>query len=157
MNELPEIDDLRVKAELKKVLDSNTFKRASRQLELLTYLVKQTLAGEQPDEPTIAKEVFHIENFAADKLGTVRETAKALRTSLAKYYITEGRADPVWILLPRGKYIPDFEDHSPPALRPGDRRHRHRTHRRQPPRGRRPWPTRRHAPSIGGAVRPRSA
>jgi hypothetical protein len=113
MNELPKIDYLQKQAALKKVLESNTFKRTSRQLELLAYLVKQTLAGKQLDETTIADEVFHIANFMADKSGTVRVAVKALREKLIKYYKSEGSADPVWIVLPRGKYTPDFVDHSP--------------------------------------------
>lgn len=115
MSELPEIDDFRKQAALKKVLESNTFKGTVRQPELLIYLVKHALAGKLPDEPTIAEEFFHIANFMAYKSGTVRVAAKALRERLVKYYNTEGSADPVWILLPRGKYTPIFEDHSQAA------------------------------------------
>ena len=116
MSELPEINDLRKQAALKKVLESNTFKGTVRQPALLTYLVKQTLAGKLLDEPTIAEDVFHIENFHPWESGTVRVAAKALRERLVKYYKTEGNADPVWIVLPRGKYTPIFEDHTQAAL-----------------------------------------
>lgn len=111
MNELPKIADHRVLAELRKIVESNTFTGKARQKELLTYLVVQTLAGKEPDEPTIAEDVFHFENFMADKKGTVRVAVRDLRGSLAKYYSNEGAADPVWILLPRGKYTPVFEEH----------------------------------------------
>jgi serine/threonine-protein kinase len=39
----------------------------------------------------------------------VRVEARRLRTTIEKYYANEGRADPVWIGVPKGGYEPVFE------------------------------------------------
>lgn len=77
----------------------------------LRFVTERALAGRSSElkEYTIGVEVF-------DRAGTfdpridpiVRVEARRLRTKLARYYETEGRADGLTIQLPKGSYVPQF-------------------------------------------------
>lgn len=98
-------------AELDRVTASNAFRLADRQRSFLRYVVTETIQrrAERLKEYVIGIEVFGRPTSFDPRLDSiVRTEAHKLRGKLAKYFETEGRADPVKIELPRGKYVPDF-------------------------------------------------
>jgi len=100
-----------VRAQLARILESPQFSAAEGARRLLSYLVTQTLAGEadQLKEYTLALEVFGRDESFDPKINpSVRVEAGRLRRRLEHYYLTQGRADPVLIELPRGGYVPRF-------------------------------------------------
>jgi len=100
-----------VKAELKRLLDSRTFRAAERQKNFLRYTVEQELEGhaDRIKEYSIATEVFHRGDSFDPRLDPiVRIEARKLRLRLAKYYSSEGERDPIRIEFPKGGYAPVF-------------------------------------------------
>ena len=100
-----------VKAELKRLLDSRTFRAAERQKDFLRYTVEQRLEGhaDRIKEYSIATEVFHRGDSFDPRLDPiVRIEARKLRLRLAKYYSSEGERDPIRIEFPKGGYAPVF-------------------------------------------------
>ncbi|MFN3325968.1 MAG: hypothetical protein ACK5AZ_20920 [Bryobacteraceae bacterium] len=103
---------------LNRVIDSRTFAQAPRMREFLRYIVE---AAERSDanalsEYAIAVEVFRKHpdfNPATDNI--VRVTARHLRQKLQQYFETEGRAEPVQIVIPKGGYTPAFELRASPV------------------------------------------
>jgi Tol biopolymer transport system component len=82
-------------------------------IRFLTYVVETTLDGNggRIKEYVIALEVFEkSEAYDPQADSTVRTEASKLRARLGRYYETEGRRDPVVISIPKGTYIPAFED-----------------------------------------------
>ncbi len=97
--------------QLNRILASKTFRNADRLSKLLAYLVDAALA--QTNEPlkeySIALDVFdRPASFDPHSESVVRIAARQLRFKLRDYYDTEGRADPVRIDLPKGRYVPEF-------------------------------------------------
>lgn len=98
---------------LSRVLASEIFGRAERLQNFLSYIVEETLAGRGNliRGKTIAMDVYgrdpttdgHSENV-------VRVDARRLRRSLAEYYTTMGRDDPVRIWVDSGGYFPRIEN-----------------------------------------------
>jgi len=80
---------------------------------LLTYVVEATLKGEAANlkEVTIGIFLFGRQPDYDPKVDTiVRSQAWRLRAKLMKYYATEGVHDPVIVSLPKGHYIPIFQE-----------------------------------------------
>jgi serine/threonine-protein kinase len=102
-----------VRSQLEKVLSSETFSRSGRLREFLRFTVENTLEGRSDDvkEYAIALSVFHRPETYDPKIDSlVRVEASKLRSKLALYYRTEGRDDPVAIDLPKGSYVPTFQE-----------------------------------------------
>jgi serine/threonine-protein kinase len=107
--ETPSPDTIR--QELKSILASPAFANAVRSQRFLTYVVEQTLAGQQG---SIKELVLGIEVFdrpgdfdpRADPI--VRVEAVKLRKRLQEYYEGEGASARLRIDLPKPGYIPDF-------------------------------------------------
>jgi hypothetical protein len=104
------IDPL-VRAELDRILASETFSRSARLSAFLTFIVDQTLAGQGDSlkEQVIAVELYGKGvdfNTAADPI--VRVDARRLRDKLREYYATAARHGIV-ISVPKGSYTPVFE------------------------------------------------
>jgi len=60
-------------------------------------------------EAAIAKEVLgQPPDFDPRLDPLVRSCARRVRRKLAVYYKTDGAADPVWVTIPHGQYLPDF-------------------------------------------------
>jgi TolB-like protein len=104
-----------IRAELERILASEAFATAGRHSRLLRYLVERTLAGEgeQLKEYVLGTEVFDRADSYDPRLDSiVRVEVRRLRTRLEEYYRGPGAADPVVIAIPRGAYIPVFEERS---------------------------------------------
>lgn len=105
------IDTDEVRSALESVLESEDFSASPRMVELLAYIVEQTLAGEKARLKafTIANEVFgRDETFDAAQDPLVRVQASRLRKSLERYYLTTGKDDPIRISVPKGSYGAEF-------------------------------------------------
>jgi TolB-like protein len=101
-----------VRAELERVLASNGFGNGGRLARLLRYVVERTLAGEgdQLKEYVLGVEVFDRGGDYDPRLDSiVRVEARRLRSKLGEYYASAGAADPIVIDVPRGSYVPVFE------------------------------------------------
>ncbi len=117
----PSVDEVR--AELRKVLESEAFSRAERSQKFLEYVCELTLNGESSriNQYLIGFEVFgRGQDYSTQEDSLVRRQAHVLRQRLDTYYATEGRSDPVRIMLPLGHYVPQFERHvvASPAVPP---------------------------------------
>ena len=106
------VDPDSVRSELEKVVSSAAFQGAGRSGKLLLFLVERTVGGmgDQLKEYTVGAEALgRGESFDPRTDSIVRVEASRLRTRLDLYYSSEGRMDPVRIVLPKGGYIPKFE------------------------------------------------
>lgn len=85
--------------------------RSSQLAGFLDYIVSRTLAGEASaiKAYSIAVDVFgRPADFDPQSDPIVRVQARRLRSLLDAYYAGEGAGDPVRILLPTGRYVPEF-------------------------------------------------
>ncbi|WP_330921556.1 hypothetical protein [Duganella sp.] len=104
-----------------RVLASAEFSRSGRLSSFLRYVCTATLAENSTrlSEQHIGVEVFgRPPHYQPADDTIVRTTAGLLRKRLAKYYETEGSADPVRIAIPRGAYVPVFVPVASPAAAP---------------------------------------
>ena len=104
--------------QLKRLLASPEFNATPQQIALLKYVVSQTLAGNasQIKGYTVATEVFGRRsdfNQSIDPIVSIQ--ANRLRQALWRYYKTTGINDPIRIDIPKGTYVPTFDEQ-----RPGD-------------------------------------
>ena len=102
-----------VRDELERILSSETFKRSERARELLSYLVGREQLGEAERLKgyAIAVDVFGKDfEFNSSTDAVVRVQAGRLRELLSQYYAAEGRSDPIRMVIPRGSYVPAYED-----------------------------------------------
>ncbi len=103
---------LAVQAQLEQILESATFHGAERSRTLLQFIVGETLRGraDRLKDYTLGSEALgRGERFDPRTDPIARVEASRLRSRLDVYYATEGMADPVRILLPKGGYTPVFE------------------------------------------------
>src|SRR5215471_11757916 len=117
---MPVADGSAVRAQLGKILAGSVFVNSPRMSRFLRFVVETTLDGngESIKEYVIATEVFEkAEDYDPQADSTVRTEAGKLRSRLGRYYETEGRDDPVVITIPKGSYVPKFEErnHETPA------------------------------------------
>lgn len=107
---------------VERVIGSTSFAKSKRMQAFLIYISRCALEN-RTDEVTEQQIGIHVfgrdpgYNPAEDNI--VRTTARQLRQRLAVYYQEEGAADPIRIRVPRGGYIPSFEElgaQNPPAL-----------------------------------------
>jgi Tol biopolymer transport system component len=97
--------------QLERVLSSDAFAAAERSRALLRFLVERTLDGhsDRLKEYTLGSEALgRGEGFDPRTDPIVRAEASRLRTRLERYYASEGAADPVRIVVPKGSYVPRF-------------------------------------------------
>lgn len=102
-----------IREALFRILDSPDFDATERIRRFLTYVVEETLNGrpERIKAYSIATSVFgRDENFDPQIDSIVRIVAGRMRRSLEHYYLTSGRNDPLHIRIPKGSYVPVFED-----------------------------------------------
>jgi TolB-like protein len=101
-----------VRAQLERILASETFATAARLRRFLRYVVERSLAGEgeQLKEYVIGVEVFDRDGEYDPRIDAiVRVEAGRLRAKLDEHEQGAGAADPVRIRIPRGSYAPVFE------------------------------------------------
>ena len=102
-----------VRETLERVLASETFKRSERARKLLRYLIEREQAGEREKlkEFAIAVDVFGKNvDFDSSTDAVVRVQAGRLRDLLRQYFAKEGASETVRIAIPRGSYVPLYEE-----------------------------------------------
>jgi hypothetical protein len=110
----PAADDVRAQLEI--LLASPELDAPARARRFLRYVVEETLAGraERIKAYAIGTEVFERSaEFDAQGDPVVRIEAGRLRRALERYYLSEGRSDPVVITIPKGGYVPHFAWRAP--------------------------------------------
>ncbi len=99
-------------------LEFEQIRRSGHLARFLTFVVEQTLAGNESGicESSIAVEALgRDEDFDPRIDPVVRVVAGRLRRALEMYALTEGVGDSVRIVLPKGSYVPRFESAVPRA------------------------------------------
>jgi TolB-like protein/Tfp pilus assembly protein PilF len=112
----PEIRPEDVRAALEKVVSSDAFGKSERPARFLRHLVESALRGEVNllKESLLGVDVFdRPPDWDPREVPIVRQEAARLRKRLAKYYESDGAADPVRIELPVGGYVPSFRREGP--------------------------------------------
>lgn len=92
---------------VKRILASETFRRADRLKELLTYLAERTANAPEAAmrEQDIGAEVYGRErNYDTSHDTIVRVQVAQLRKRLERYYEAEGVAESLLLTIPRGRY-----------------------------------------------------
>ena len=98
-----------VRAQLDRILASDTFSRSERLSAFLRYIVEETLRGSALKEVVIGRELYRrAADFDSATDPIVRVDARRLRDKLREYY-SESTDDPILITLPKGSYVPVFE------------------------------------------------
>ncbi len=107
---------------LQDIIESPTFKDAHRLRDLLSYLVKESVAGNKPKEAAIAIEVLgKTKDFDSKDDAIVRVYINNLRNKLEHYYLTNPLPVSGYrIRIPKGSYDPEFE----PVIIPKASNHR---------------------------------
>jgi TolB-like protein len=105
------IPPLLIQDALHRVLASRDFVNSERKRRFLKFVVQETLAGhaERIKAYSIALDAFDRDpsfNPVADPV--VRIEAGRLRRCLEHYYLGEGAADRIRIIIPKGGYVPHF-------------------------------------------------
>jgi len=102
----------KIQQQLQRILDSPEFQATDRQRQFLQFVVTETLAGTAQEIKgyTIATRVFGRKDFdqATDPIVSIQ--ANGLRRALERYYLVAGRQDPVRIDIPKGTYVPTFNE-----------------------------------------------
>lgn len=91
--------------QFQKIIASSEFHATRRQREFLTFVIEQTLAGRSDNLKgyTVATQVFgRTEDFDASVDPIVSIQANKLRRALERYYLVDGRFDPIRIDIPKG-------------------------------------------------------
>jgi len=97
------------RAALTRLLQSDTFAKAPRLLEVLTFLVGAYLQGKTDEltEQSIGQAVFRRRpGYSSADDNIVRVTVRHLRSRLEDFYAVEGRNELVILEIPKGKYVP---------------------------------------------------
>lgn len=116
---------------LQKILHSKIFSHSSSLRDALEYIVKNSLSS-SPDiikEYSIATDVLgRPKDFNPKADNIVRVQMYRLREKLDEYYSSEGFRQPIRIVIPRGKYTPEFVTNAAEAQAPDTvRTHSHGT------------------------------
>jgi len=105
------IDAEAIREQLARILASPDFLSSLRLSRFLSFVVGQTLAGNENriKALSIAFDVFDRDmSFDPQNDTIVRVEARRLRQRLDTYYKTHGRTDPILIEVPRGSYVASF-------------------------------------------------
>ena len=112
------LDEAEKRRQLNRILSSLPFRNSLRLRSFLNFVVETTLAGhsESIKAYTIAVEALgRNPSFDPETDPIVRVEAVRLRQALTRYYVQAGRDDQIVIALPRGTYVPVFEQRRPRA------------------------------------------
>jgi len=102
-------------SQLRRILESRTFRSSAIYRDLLAYLAKKSLAGEADDlkEYTVGIDALgKAPSYDPRQDSSVRMCGGRLRQKLADYYRLEGANDPILIDLPKGGFRLTFEPRS---------------------------------------------
>lgn len=111
MSEAPGPDAGAVRLQLEQILASTSFSGSKRLSRFLRFIVASVLEGrgDEIKERAIGVEVFDRGNeFNPSTDNIVRVEAARLRHKLREYYDGPGKADAIWIEVPKGAYAPVF-------------------------------------------------
>lgn len=106
------VHDQDIRKALERVCRSKAFEGKARANRFLNYIVEEALQGraDRIKAYSVALEVFgRDETFDAQNDPVVRIEAGRLRRMLEHYYLDEGKEVPIVISVPKGGYIPSFE------------------------------------------------
>lgn len=115
MSDTADITKEEIADALYRVLRSRGVANAPRMRRLITYIVLEAIHDRSCSLKgyAIGVEVFDRgEEFDPDRDSIVRVQMGRLRTLLEQYYLTEGKADPIVISVPKGTYVPLFKRNS---------------------------------------------
>lgn len=107
------------RAQLDRIISCPNFQATQREQQFLAYIVNEAISGRSRGIKaySIAIEVLGRDaSFDPQNDPIVRILAAHLRRTLERYYLTEGKTDPVVITVPKGSYIPTFQS-NPQVLR----------------------------------------
>jgi Tol biopolymer transport system component len=110
-----EVAESDVRSQLERILSSATFSRSDRLSKFLRFIVERALLekGEGLKEQSLATELYaRGSDFDAATDAVVRVDARRLRDKLREYY-AENPGDLLVITLPKGGYVPSFENRPP--------------------------------------------
>ncbi len=108
-----------VRAQIARIVNHPEFSASEKRSEFLEYIVEETLAGREAriKGDAIAISVFgRGDDFDARTDPIVRLEARRLRRDLEHYYHVAGQDDPIIVTIPKGSYVPHFEER--PATSP---------------------------------------
>ncbi len=96
---------------IERVTRSSLFLKAPRLREFLLYVAECSIESRFDDvrEQVIAEKVFHRNSDYDLQDGIVRAEARNLRRRLETYFDTDGRGEPIAVLMPKGGYSLAFE------------------------------------------------
>lgn len=100
-----------IRQQFRKIIASSEFHATSRQRDFLTFVIMETLAGRSDNLRgyTVATKVLgRPEDFDGTVDPIVSIHANKLRRALERYYLVEGKFDPIRIDIPKGGYVPTF-------------------------------------------------
>lgn len=107
-----QFDDYKIKQQVSRILETQSFKSSNILSRFLYYIVSETLEGKGGSlkEYVIATNVLN-RNYDFDPQldAIVRIHARRLRNLLDEYYNGEGLHDPIRISIPKGRYVPVFD------------------------------------------------
>jgi hypothetical protein len=98
---------------IERVAASPHFSRSSRLCDFIKFVTQETLLGrgEQLNEQRIGVNVFERRvDYDSTEDNIVRSHASRLRQRLEAYFAAEGRNESLRVTLPRGSYVPRFEN-----------------------------------------------
>jgi adenylate cyclase len=101
-----------IREELDRILTHREFHATEKMRAFLRFVVEETLAGRKHRLKgyTIATQVFgRGDDFDAGQDPIVSIQAGRLRRALERYYLVSGGRDPIYIDIPKGRYIPRFK------------------------------------------------
>jgi len=107
-----------IREQLRRILAHRELHATDKMRDFLRFVVEETLAGREHRLKgyTIATRVFgRGEDFDPSHDPIVRIQAGRLRRAMERYYLVAGQHDPVFIDIPKGRYIPRFSAQAPPA------------------------------------------
>jgi adenylate cyclase len=100
-----------IKKQVERICNSAEFGSKKRLCRFLQFIVEETLSGREAHLKgySIATTIFDRDkDFDPEHDPIVRIQAGRLRRSLEVYYLSDGRNDPIHIVIPKGRYVPKF-------------------------------------------------
>jgi len=113
-------DPLAIERQLDRITASDEFRKCPQLMRFLRFAVREALSERDggSKERLIGMEVFgRASDYDAGADPVVRVEARRLRRKLADYYAGAGREDPLEIFLPKGGYLPTFEERASKVMK----------------------------------------
>src|SRR5690349_3112046 len=99
-----------------RVASSASFQKSPRLRELLLHICERAIQNRPEDlrEQLIGQRVFGRKaDYSPGEDNIVRVEVRQLRKRLEDFFATEGKDEPVVIVIPKGAYVPGFEPRAP--------------------------------------------